>query len=180
MPDISIQFYAAEEELSDWITRWAVRHSLHVVAIQFRPFIIKRVQSNEVSDVVRNSEIDRVVLLTAPAYVNCDTKAEFENKNRDDLALDVGRLTEAGLAESWLAARTEDVSALKIWRSIVKDLKSETLAGVTAINRHNGIAAYYPADRYSPAAAAMEANQIPMLPLVGPQGPIIKLGNRTT
>jgi hypothetical protein len=119
-------------------------------------------------------------MLTAPANINCESKADFEDKNRDDLTLDVGRLTEAGLAESWLAARTEDVPALAIWRSIVKDLKSETLAGVTAINRQNGISAYYPADRYSPAAAAMEANQIPMLPLVGPQGPIIKLGKRTT
>jgi len=179
MADISIQFYASESELSQWLTGWVAAHDLTVVGMTFQPFLISRIPASEINSAVRDASVDRFVLFAAAVSLTAKTKSAFEADHADGLVLDVGRLSDDGLAESWLACRTDNTVALEKWRHIASDLKSKTKQGITAISRENGIAAFYKSGRFSQGAAELEKAGIAMIATQGLAGPIIRLGKAT-
>ena len=177
MADISIQFFATDREIRDWLTDWLHLEEIALVAMAFQPFSVEQVVSHEIRSVLCDSKVARLCLLASQPNLDVQSKLEFERDNIDELVLDVGHLSEEGLRESWLACRSENTDAMSKWRQIAKDLKSKTSAGVTAINRQNGVSAFYKSDRYSQGAKELEDAGTRMLPIQGPDGPFIRLGN---
>jgi len=175
--DISIEFHATEQELAEWLMQWCRGDGISLVAMTFQPFSVKEVKSAEVPVVLRDPNVRRLCLFASQPKLDIQSKLEFERANDDELVLDVGRVSEEGLRESWLACRSDTPDALAKWRRIVKDLKAKTHAGVTAINRQNGVSAFYKSHRYSQGAKELEDAGTPILPIQGSGGPIIRLGN---
>jgi len=177
MADISIQFWATEREVTEWLKGWIDHKEITLVAMTFEPFSVKQVKSQSIPEVVCDRKVERLCLFASQPKLNARSKWDFENDNHDELVLDVAHLSEEGLRESWLTCRSDNKDALAKWRQIAKDLKSKTTAGVTAINRQNGISGFYKSDRYSEGAKELEDAGTPMLPIAGTAGPIIRLGN---
>ncbi len=177
MADISIEFHATEQELAEWLVQWCSVGDITLVAMTFEPFSVKEVKLSEILAVLRDHDVRRLCLFASEPTLDVHSKVEFERANDDELVLDVGRVSEEGLGESWLACRSDNTDALAKWRHIAKDLKAKTRAGVTAINRQNGVSAFYKSHRFSQGAKELEDAGTPMLPIQGPNGPVIRLGN---
>ncbi|NQU21852.1 MAG: hypothetical protein HQ567_11270 [Candidatus Nealsonbacteria bacterium] len=176
MADIEIDFHASTDEIAKWVTEWVQCEGIHLVAMRFHPFGAREVQARDVSEVVTNDDIERVCFLISRPNLEVRSEVDFEDAHSEQLVLDIGRLSDDGLAESGLACRTDVAKALAVWRRIAKSLKAMTKAGVTGINRQNGRTAYYPSHRYTEGAEALEATGTPMLPTTGLRGPLLRLG----
>ena len=176
MADISIQFYAIGQEIGTWLEEWLHIHGATLVAMTFHPFSVKEVESQGIREALRDQAVRQLCLFVAKPKLDVRYKSDFEHANPDRLMLGIGSLTEEGLHESWLACRTDNADALKSWRRIAKDLKAKTKAGVTGVNRQNGVSAFYKSDRYSHGAKELEDAGTPMLSITGAAGPIIRLG----
>jgi hypothetical protein len=151
MPDLSVQFYATQDEVADSLKKWVLHYGIQVAAMRFLPFSIALV-TDDVSGAVRDADVNRLVLLHGPAVLNVRDKADFEDKNEGGLILDLGRVSESGLAQSWLTCRTDNDDAFVVWKKIARDLRRWTTAGTTAINRQNGATEFDRENRYSPGA----------------------------
>lgn len=179
MADISIQFYASPDELERFVSGWIEEHGIHATAMRYRPFSIEKVQTKEIGEVVREKDVRRFYLTQREPDLRANAKSEFEKCNASSLILDIGKLDDGGLGESWLMCRTDDKDALKTWRQVAKSLKEHTQEGVTATNRSNGVSEYYPSYRFTEGAAKLESEGRTMLPVQGTNGPAISLGDTT-
>lgn len=176
MADISIQFYATESEISEWLKSWLADDDLTLIAMRFQPFCLTTVSASEIDKILRDPTMRRLMVFASVVSLTAKGKSEFEAANGDGLVLDVGHLSKEGLSESWLACRTENVRSLEKWRQVARDLKSKTNRGITAINRQSGASAFYKSGRFSRGAAELEATGTSMIPIQGLSGPIISLG----
>jgi hypothetical protein len=104
------------------------------------------------------------------------SKEKFEIEASGPLILDVGHLSAVGLHQSWLACRVFDEEVLKEWGKIAKMLKGDTMEGVTATNRTNGISQYYKSFRHTSGARKLQMDGVAMIPPQGEKGPSIHLG----
>jgi hypothetical protein len=178
MADISIQFYATTEELADWIAEWGETGEIALAVMTHSPFTVAAAVPREIPSLIGKAAVRWIGMFPAavPADLRVRSMYDFVGCNDGVLVLEIGRHLDAGLYESWLACRTENPGALAKWRRIGRDLKKRTTSGITAINRQNGVAAFYKSTRFSNGAAELEAAGTPMVPTQGPNGPIIKLG----
>ncbi|MEZ6073148.1 MAG: hypothetical protein R3C10_23490 [Pirellulales bacterium] len=178
MADIAIQFWATEQAFGEWIKQWIEFDDVVLVAMTFQPFGVKQVDPQAIPRVVGDRTVRRHCFVASPPILDVQYKTDFEDANPDALVLDIGHLSEDGLYESWLACRTDNLDALAKWRQIAKVIKVKTKAGVTAINRQNGISAFYRSFRYSEGAKDLESNGVTILTFRTPDtdGPEIRLG----
>ena len=177
MPDISIQFYAAPDELLSFVMEVMRDYALHAVTMRYRPFEAKAVDiSNLESLFAPSSEFRRWAFTVDTPRLPVEHELDHADKNPDHLRLDVGKLSDGSLEESWLSCRTQNMVVYSIWKKIAKRLKDRTLAGITARNRQNGIQSEYRQFRYSQGAKELEDQGVTILAHVGPKGPEIKLG----
>jgi hypothetical protein len=179
VPDININFHATPKELVEWVQRWASPEDIHLVAMRFPPISFESVTQDGVITSLADPAVRRLSFLIRPFDGPVGSQGDFDDKYSDQLVLEIGRLSPNGLGESWLACRTANPEALQRWKRIVKDLKSETEAGVTTISRQTGNASFYKSHLYSGGAKALETEGVTILPLQGQSGPELKLGNLT-
>jgi hypothetical protein len=176
MPDINIQFHATPDEISEWLREWIEREDLHLVAVTFSPYHAKEVERAMIEAAVQDHTIRRLSLLIRKPDLSPKYKSEFDDRQSDQLVLDVGHRTSEGLRESWLACRTDSAEAYRIWKRIARDLKNKTMPGVTATDIETGASAYYKSHRYTEGAKALENRGVDMLPMQGLTGERLRLG----
>lgn len=102
-----------------------------------------------------------------PPLLGAASSYEFAERNAGALHLDVGKLTSAGLKESWLSAKTDDEAAIKRWRRAASKLRIGTRAGFVATNPTSGASATYRTGRHTALAREAYAKGLPMLPVAG-------------
>jgi hypothetical protein len=176
MAGVDINFHATPDEISAWLREWMQQEHFHLVALKLNPLVAKEVSPLEIPVVIVDKAFDRLSLILSPPDLTLKYQGDFDDKHFDQLTLYVGRLSEDGLGESWIAGDTDNADAMRVWRKIAKDLKKKTNAGVTAINRQTGASGFYRSHRYSDGAKALESQGVPMIPFQGPKGPLLRLG----
>ena len=176
MAGVDINFHATPDEISAWLREWMQREQFHLVALHLNPLMAREVQPVDIPAMVREKAFDRLSLILSPPDLTLKYQSDFDETHFDQLALYVGRLSEDGLGESWIAGDTDNADAMRVWRRIAKDLKKMTNAGVTATNRHNGVSAFYKSHRYTEGAKTLESQGVYMIPFQGPNGPLLRLG----
>lgn len=177
MPDISIQYYATPDETCSFIKEIMTNYGLYALAMRYQPFEAEEVTEAEVEKYfVLSSEYQRWAFTIDPPNLPVEHELDHADKNPDHLRIEVGRCDDTYLGESWLTCRTENKAAFAIWKKVAKELKKQTFSGITVTGRKNGISGEYPKDRYTKGAKALEDSGIQMITLVGPNGPIVKLG----
>lgn len=177
VPDISIQFYALPEELFTIATTAVAEFDLHVVAIRYLPFCAEEIDPSQLAEVFgETSPIREIAFTQKLPDLSAKGRMEFIDKNPCQLSLQIGRLTNQGLEQSWLSSRTDKGEELAVWRKIAGRIKKQTKQGVTAVNRVTGVSAAYKSFRYTEGAKSIETCGEKMVPPQGPNGPTIILG----
>jgi hypothetical protein len=176
MADINIQFHALPEEVAEWLLDWIEREQVNLVAINYSPFSARLVDPPRIAAVVTNDQFDRLSMLIQTRDLGGNNRRQFDELHPNQLVLEVGRLAPDGLAQSWLAARSDDEAALKVWKRIASDLVGHTRQGVTCINRQNGAASFEKSFRFTRGAERLQSEGVRILPPQGPNGPMIRLG----
>ncbi|QDH35948.1 hypothetical protein [Porphyrobacter sp. YT40] len=92
---------------------------------------------------------------------------QFASRNPDALVLEIGELTEAGLAESFLWTKSRDPDLVRRWRAAVRPLKSALLSGAIAFNSRTGLTGPMKWHRYTRAAREAYAAGIVLRPVAG-------------
>ncbi|NUQ76262.1 MAG: hypothetical protein HUU21_22205 [Polyangiaceae bacterium] len=167
MTDISTQFHATPKELMVLVSAFTHEHTVYITAIRFSPFEARQVNELEVEPVFLDNSVERIVLTIRPPVLPANSMNHFLDRNIDALILDIGRLNNAGLKESWLTARTNDKEALNTWRKLVKKLRAMTRAGAVAVDPKTGATTKLRAHRFSDGAKDLEVVGVPMLPVAG-------------
>ena len=101
------------------------------------------------------------------------TMHQFAGLNPDALVLEIGALSESGLAESWLWSNARDKELVRRWRKAANQLKASLLSGAIAINPATGESAPMKWHRFTRKAQKAYANGVVMRPAAGTS--IIKL-----
>jgi len=169
MPGISCQFWALPEEMAPLIDGVVRKFELHTVGMKFFPYRAVEIRLDQLRESILSfPEYRRYAFtLNPPSVVESADQIEFANMNPDRLTIDIGRVTEKGLTESWLTTRAQCQKAFAVWKEIAKRLRKMTTAGVTAINPETGESGYERTFRYTVGAKQCEAAGIPILPVAG-------------
>ncbi|HEX5745451.1 MAG TPA: hypothetical protein VFZ09_04350 [Archangium sp.] len=173
MTDISIQLHALPEELLPIMSECARDFSLHVTALRFKPFTATAIDADVLHEPMLDGGVRRIAFTITKPSLPAETLNGFLDRNPDALLLDLGRLKENGLGESWLTARTSNTVALEIWKRVAQKFRSATKAGAIAIDPRTGATSKLKAHRYSEGARALQSKGVVMLPVAGSS--IIKL-----
>lgn len=180
MPDISIQFYATPEELLSFVRESMTDHNLHAVTMRFRPFEAREVGLADLNSYFSNSsDYYRWAFTVDAPNLPVEHELDHGDKNPDHLRLEVGKFDLSSLWESWLSCRTNNKAVYDIWKKVALKLRKQTLAGVTGVNRQNGMRVFYKSGRYTNGAKLLEEAGVSMIPPQGPNGPKILLGDAT-
>lgn len=168
MTDISVQFHALPEETLLFVKELVCDFDVNLVAIQLRPFGVKKIDCTSIRSLLANEPMSRRFgfVLGDPDF-RALNELDFADRNPDYLRLDIGAVTEKGLGQSWLSARTENGDAIKIWKMIAARLRRITKSGVTAVNPHTGATSRMKSFRYTAGAKALAEEGTPMLPIAG-------------
>lgn len=167
MADISIQFHAALKELISFTSECVREFGLHVTAIRFHPFETVVVEPARLGEIIADSSIRRLALTLSLPVIGAKTLNRFLDQNPNAMLLDLGRLSDAGLKESWLTARTSEADALRAWKQIAGKLKETTRAGAVAVNPQTGASSKLKTHRCTAGARALQGQGVKMLPAAG-------------
>lgn len=169
MPDISCQFWALPEEIAPFVKNFVIEFRLHIVGMKFFPFTAIEIEQERIENVILNHpEFERYAFtLYLPDIPDRSDQIEFSNMNPNRLTMDIGRITEKGLSESWLTTRAQDPEVFAIWKKVANQLRKMTTAGVTTINPNTGESGYERTFRYTVGAKQCEVAGIPILPVAG-------------
>jgi hypothetical protein len=167
MADLSIQFHALPDEIVPLVCSFVDEVHVSVSAIKYQPFVVTPINTADLSIVLRDVEVRRVAFTLVSPALPARGMNEFLDRNPDAMLLDVGKVLDAGLQESWLTARTRDASTLGIWRKLSKRVLAATATGAIAVNPKTGATAPAKGHRFSTGAKAMDRAGVPMLPAAG-------------
>lgn len=168
MADISIQFHALPKELRDFVRQFVQEFHPHVVALRFRPFAAREVSGADLDDCFsEESPCHRLHFTTGEPVLPVEHELDFGDKNPSSLRLDIGAPRKDGLEQSWLSARTDDPTALAVWKKVAKRLKGMTVGGATAINPDTGASGPAKWHRFTEGARRLDANGTNLVSLTG-------------
>jgi hypothetical protein len=167
MTDLSTQFHALPDEFMALVSPFVHENGIHVTAIKFPPFEAYQVDKATISSLFHDNSVKRLFLTLHPPILPASGMNDFLARNGDALILDIGRQSKAGLKESCLAARTNDLDALKTWRKLASKLKAITKAGAIAVNPTTGATSRDRNHRFTAGAKALDDQGVPMLPVAG-------------
>lgn len=168
MADISIQFHALPQELLQFVKQCLQEFDIHVVAMRFFPFEATEVSFDMLDDVFSPmSPFEELAFTIYHPVLPATSNTNFYDKNPGKLRLDIQKVTEKGLRQTWLTCRTKDAQALSVWKKVAKRLKEITRTGVIAVNPDSGKSTPSSSFRYTPGAKALELEGVPMLPAAG-------------
>jgi hypothetical protein len=181
MADISIQFHALPDELRDFVKQCVTDFNLHVIAMRYVPFEVIEPVGVDLDRLFIDSSMHRRLHFTLekPTFPVAHA-LDFGVKNQDALRLDIGARTETELRESWLCARTNNATALAVWRKIAKRLKDMTEKGALAVQPKTGQTGPVRGHRYTLGAKELESSGVFMLTQTGIILKLGQLGEATT
>lgn len=167
MADIIIQFHATTDEIEDLVTHAVRTESLFVTARWHWPFRAILISESTVSEALRDPTMDDFVFTTREPALRGKTSLKFLDDNPGALLLDIGRLTEGGLKESCLSSKAATEQDIVIWRRIARQLRKQTMAGVTGFDPISGASSFYRAHRYTEGAKKLSNQGIRIRSLGG-------------
>ena len=176
MADVVIQFHAVIDELVEFLQGVTEEFQVHVTALRFHPFSTTLVDNDLIGVTVRDPTVREFALTIDPPSLSAANANEFLDRNPSALRLDIGRLSQQGLAESCLSARTTDEPTIKTWRSVARKLRAITKAGAIATNPATGATSRLRSHRFTIGAKALGDNGVAIRPVAG--GAMLRLGDR--
>lgn len=165
MADVSVELHALEEELLSFIEEIVKEFKLSVCVMSFPPFDVKEIDISDLRKATSDTKTDRVALTISPPSLPWTTFLKFLDHNPGTMTIDLGRLTEQGLKESWLTARTSNPAVLDTWRRVARKLRSRTKAGAIAINPETGASSKVRTHRFTKGALNLHEQGVAMLSL---------------
>lgn len=166
MSTIDIQFYALPEELFTMIEKWKQEFGFYLVVMKLFPEVATfEIESfDDMKQLpIRLEEIFSVFLGLHKPEINVKHRYDFLLKNNDFLTIDIGELNSEGLGESWVSGRTDDAATLAVWKTVARQLKKNTMAGLWAINTELGGKHFYKNTRYTVGACVLSQNGTKLL-----------------
>jgi hypothetical protein len=159
MAELMMRFHATSVELADWLRALMVGGGVSVTAVRFGPFGVDPVAAADLVDVLADGRVRRLAVTAEQPLLALERHSAFLAAHPAALLIDVGRREPAGLRETWLTARTHDAAAMRRWREFADTVRAATEpTGRDAPTAH----------RCTPAAAALAAQGVPLLPVAGP------------
>ncbi len=160
MAELMIRFHATSAELAEWLRALMAGAGVSVTAVRFGPFGVAPVGAGDLVDVLADGRVRRLAVTAEQPLLAVEQHSAFLAANPAALLIDVGRREPAGLRETWLTARTHDAAALRRWREF-----ADTVGAAT---EPTGRLDAPTARRCTPAAAALAAQGVALLPVAGP------------
>jgi len=167
MASLSIQFFAAADELASFVKRSLEGNEIHAAAIEYQPYKVSAITRHEAEASVHSERVRRLIFADKPIDCSASGNNQLLDQHEGALVLDIGRIGPRGLTES----RLSTTNVTTYWRKIAADLKRNTAAGMVGTNEKNGATAKYRSDRYTPGAAAMEQAGTALRPFA--QSPVV-------
>lgn len=164
MTDLALQLHALPEEMASWVADFARAEAVHALAIRFPPRRVAAVDIADLPAAFRDPEVLRVVLTRSEARRD-ELVADPRDTQGNALTLLIGRVKDAGLDESYLAARCDDATAMQVWKKLRKVFMKHTRTGLTAQSIKTGASTPARGNRYSEGAKQLMTTG--GLPLVG-------------
>jgi hypothetical protein len=174
MADVLIQFHAAIDELAEFLRDVTEEFHVHVIALRFHPFSATFVKNDLIDVSIHDPAVREFALTIEPPILPALNATEFLNRNPSALRLDIGRLSEQGLNESCLSARTMDERSIDIWRRVARKLRKITQTGAVATNPATGATSKLRNHRFTAGAKALDVIGIIIRPVAG--GSVLHLG----
>jgi len=162
MGTLSLQFHALPEEADALLSDVLGDHTVFVTLgegtpLQFRLNAERRCLPG----------CEALIFTLLPPVLPARSVYDFLGLNPDALVFEVGQLKSAGLAESWLAAKTENEDAMKRWRRTARKVRSATLGGAIAVNPQTGATASMVGHRFTVGAQVLYLKGVAILPAAG-------------
>ena len=92
---------------------------------------------------------------------------DFRISNPDALVWEMGEISDSGLAESWVSAKTDNEAAMKRWRRAATALRKATSSGAIAKHPLSGAQAPMRWHRFTAGAQRAFADGLAMRPAAG-------------
>lgn len=166
MAKINVQFHGLPQEIVEFSEACAIEHKLFSVSMVFFPDFKANIIEGY-SSLKDIEKINRICLCNIKPDLSANSALEFSRKNPDCLSLSIGKYDNKGLVESGLGAQTENKTALKIWRKIVKKLNAFTTEGVWVVSPHTGAKTFNKKHRYTEAAKKIADDGVKIKPIAG-------------
>lgn len=179
MADMSVELHALKEELISFVECVAPEFRLFVSVIRFPPFEIEMIDISDLRKATADPRASRLALTTSQLALPEEMpprplQTRFWEHNPNRMIIHLGKITNRGLQESRLTARTYDPLILDTWRQIVLKLRSQTKTGAFAVNPETGVSSKLKTHRFTKGALELQEQGVAMLPLVG--NAIVRLG----
>lgn len=168
MAKVSLQFHAAPHELLAWASTWAAEHQLNMVVERFFPETrCVAVQGVDVTGAIEQLDgvWNRIWFSRDSLIVEHSADPPLHGQP-ECMVLHVGDMVPNGLRESAVGAVSDDAAALRMWRNIIKSMKSHLRRGAWVSNPVSG--ARQRANHYfTKGALAMNQSGVRMLAAAG-------------
>lgn len=167
MADVLVQFHATIEELTAFVRAGMEKAPVHMTALRFSPFRATLVGTDALDTTLHDPSVREIAFTLESPNTAAGSTSEFLTFHPSAMRLDIGRLSDRGLAESCLSARTDSKEALEAWRKIARVLKSATEAGVIAVNPSTGAETVMKGHRLTTGAKALYREGAALRPVAG-------------
>jgi hypothetical protein len=170
MSSVSNQFYILPKEGFYLVEKWIKEFNFRVVLMQlfpdFKLLEVSHIENLEKS-AIKREDIYSMCLGYPPPYLSVESRLKFLEKNPDYLTIDLGKLTNEGLKESFISGITDNTELLKIWHKLIRQLRKETSSGLWAINPIMKTKGFYKNIRFTQGAYELAKNGTKLLPAAG-------------
>jgi hypothetical protein len=154
-------------EIADFLTKVAADSSLWLTELGGRPFAARPWCGDANSITGDMSEISAIAVTLVEPVLHGRSIHEFHKSNADMLAVEIGRVTESGLKESWLWGTSDAPLTMKVWKRIARQLTALCTAGGVAENLNTGARGSAGNHRFSSGARLAYSKGIRLLPVAG-------------
>lgn len=170
MSRISLQFHGTCREVLDFVNECARDFGVHVVYMWRSPaFRVELVRTEEEARALSEAIgcPTYVRLLIRQPVLGVTSEGDFSSKNPTAMLIDIGDQTEHEMKESFIGAKTDDATAMKLWRRIATEWRKRTLSGATAVNPRTGARGVIKTHRFTRAASDLDRAGVRMWALGG-------------
>jgi hypothetical protein len=166
----AMQFFASPAEFGGWVREWANRHGLsYLFAKSFlrnEPPTFEALTEVDWDDAAAVAEVirtyHRLFLSTGALTAEVGTFNRLFHANRDQLHINLPRLSDRGLSSLSLGSVTSVEESLKVYRAVARDLLARTESGVWFRREGRKTARLDAEMRFGPGAACLMQQGIPL------------------
>ena len=165
----SVEFYATPAEISAWLGHVHTRTPLQVAAIRFFPFRAVSLPSTWKPDAITalDSSVKALWIDITPLSTVHSAHSACASANRQRLEIQLPEQRPDGLRVGCAATRSDDPERLRIWNSVLRQIRHHTTAGMWVLNPDTGAKGFYRRLRYSAAIVTLVSQGLSLLPVAG-------------